>query len=127
MRIEDIAGAWRLREFRLTNAAGEQSRPWSDASGGLLCYTLDGFMSASMRSVTASKGTVRFMSYCGPFDLFDDHVVHHIEMSSDEVLVGTDQRRGVRLDGRTMTLTASPSLFGGEGTSADLLWQRVDA
>ncbi len=52
-------------------------------------------------------------------------MVHHIEISSDAELVGRDNVRYPALDGETLTLTARPSLFGGEGTEADIIWRRA--
>jgi hypothetical protein len=124
MRQEDLVGAWRLKEFRFYNADGHVSHPWEASSRGLLCYTHNGFMSASILYI-AKQRTAQFLSYCGPFEVQDDCVIHHIEMSSNDRLMGTDQVRRLAFDGETLTLSASPSLYGGEGTSADLLWQRA--
>ena len=33
------------------------------------------------------------MSYHGPFDLYEDRIVHHIEMSTDPGLIGRDNIR----------------------------------
>jgi Lipocalin-like domain len=124
MRQEDLVGAWRLKEFRFYNADGKVSHPWAAASRGLLCYTHNGFMSASILQIDKQRHA-QFLSYCGPFEFQDNCVIHHIKMSSNDRLVGTDQVRRLSFDGETLTLSASPSLYGGEGTSTDLLWHRA--
>ncbi len=122
---EDLIGAWRLHDFILIDGDGNRSRPWHPDSDGLLMYTANGFMSAAVASIMAEDGERSFVSYHGPFDVYDDRVVHHIEMSSNAALVGQDNVRTPDYDGETLTLTASPSMFGGEGTSANIVWRRA--
>ncbi len=122
---DDLIGAWRLHDFILIDSQGNRSRPWHADSDGLLMYTANGFMSAAVASIPAGGGETKFVSYHGPFDLYDDRVVHHIEMSSDAALVGNDNVRYPVLEGETLTLTASPSMFGGPGTSANIVWRRA--
>ena len=76
-------------------------------------------------AVPPGRSDATYSGYQGRFDLFDDRVVHHIEMSCDPTLVGTNQTRYMKYDGATLTLTSNPSLFAGEGTSGNLIWRRV--
>ncbi len=46
-------------------------------------------------------------------------------MSNDAGLIGRDNVRYPALDGETLTLTARPGLFGGEGTEAGIVWRRA--
>ena len=127
MKIDrsDLIGAWRLHDFILVDADGHRRRPFREDSTGLLFYTANGYMSVATMQINDETGEASFLSYHGPFDLYDDRVVHHIEMSSDAGLVGRDNVRYPALDGETLTLTARPSLFGGEGTEADIVWRRA--
>jgi hypothetical protein len=125
MDRDALIGAWRLHEFRLTDERGNVTRPWREGSTGLLMYTTDGYMSAMVASVDDPQEGPRHLAYCGPFDFEGDRVVHHIHLSSEADLVGRDQVRQVDYDGETLTLSSSPSLYGGAGTSAALLWRRV--
>ena len=127
MKIDrsDLIGAWRLHDYILVDADGHQRRPFREGSTGLLFYTANGYMSVATMQIEDETGEATFLSYHGPFDLYDDRVVHHIEMSNDAGLVGRDNVRYPALDGETLTLTARPSLFGGEGTEADIVWRRA--
>ncbi len=127
MKIDrnDLIGAWRLHDFVLMDADGTKRRPFRADSTGLIFYTANGFMSVATMQIGSETGEAKFLSYHGSFDLHDDRVVHHIEMSSDANLVGRDNVRYPALDGETLTLTARPSLFGGEGTEADIVWRRA--
>jgi hypothetical protein len=124
MRREDIVGAWQLEEFRLVDAAGKVTRPWGPASVGLLMYTGDGYMAASIRSEDATRG-VHFMGYSGPYELASDRVEHRVKVCSDPKLIGTTQVRRARLQDGKLVLSSMQSLYGGPGTSAELVWRRA--
>jgi hypothetical protein len=120
MTKNDLIGTWRFVEFRLINEAdGSVTRPWGDDHSGQIVYAPDGFMSVLLRR----NGSV--MAYCGPYDVEADAVVHRITISTDDKLIGTAQRRLVQLDGKRLTLTSEVSLFGGKGTQAKLVWERM--
>jgi hypothetical protein len=121
----ELIGAWRLHDYVLVDADGGESRPLREGSTGLLLYTANGYMSAATKLIDDRTGEAKFMSYHGPFDLYEDHVVHHIEMSSDDGLVGRDNVRYPALDGDTLTITARPGLLGGEGSEAHIVWRRA--
>jgi hypothetical protein len=123
MRRDDILGAWQLQDFRLIDAEGRVTRPWGKGSQGLILYTSDGYMSAAVK--TEDRNGTSFLNYCGPFELGEDRIVHHIRLSSDPKLVGTDQVRRPRLDGGNLILSSSPSLYGGPGTRAEIVWRRT--
>ena len=121
----DLIGAWRFHDFVLVGADGDRRRPFRDDSTGLLFYSANGYMSVAMVQINDETGEGSFLSYHGPFDLYEDRVVHQIEMSNDAKLVGRNNVRYPALDDETLTLTARPSLFGGEGTKADIIWRRA--
>ena len=125
IELNDLIGAWQLHDYVLVAADGGKRRPFRDDSTGLIFYTANGFMSVTTVQIDAETGAAPFLSYHGPFDLYEDRIVHHIEMSTDPGLVGRDNVRYPVLDGDTLTLTARPSLFGGEGTEADIVWRRA--
>lgn len=122
----EIVGSWRLIDCVRTGADGAVSHPWGKDAVGLLIYAADGHMSAAIDQPDGAGGR-RMLSYCGRLECEGAENVHRIEIASDPALVGTVQRRRVTLAGDTMTLTASPSIAFGPGTSADLVWRRADA
>ncbi len=120
-----LTGARRLHDYILVDADGNKRRPFRDGSTGLLIYTANGFMSVATMMIDDETGETALLSYHGPFDLYEDRVVHHIEISNDAALVGRDNVRYPALEGDILTLTARPSLFGGEGTEAAIVWRRA--
>ena len=120
MTKDDLVGTWRFVDFRLIkDADGSVTRPWGDDHGGQIVYSADGFMSVV---ISRTGGT---MAYCGPYTVEGDAVVHHIQLATDPKLIGTAQRRRVKIEGGRVTLTSEVSLFGGAGTHANLVWERA--
>ncbi len=120
---DDLAGTWRLAGYTLTDAEGNTSEPWGEAQGYIF-YAADGYMSCSVERPDG-KGGRDHLTYCGALECLDGKNIHHIHMSSDPRLRGTEQHRAVSLDGDRMTLTAEPSIAYGPGTKAEILWQRA--
>lgn len=123
MSDDRLIGTWKLADFRLTDADGNETHPWVDGADGCLIYSADGYMSAAIDFPDGSRS--RSMFYCGPYEALGDKNIHHIELSNDPKLVGTDQHRLVRFEDDALVLTASPSIAGGPGSTADIFWKRV--
>jgi hypothetical protein len=66
-----------------------------------------------------------FLSYCGRYDVGEDKVVHHIELSLFPNWVGADQERLMELRGNRLTLSTHPILIKGSEQTAHLIWERV--
>ncbi len=120
MEQEQLIGTWRLVDFSYTDASGNTSHQGADGKDGLIIYSADGYVAVATHRKDGS-----LLSYFGRFEVGRDQLVHHVEMSSDGALVGTAQHRAARLEGARLVLSASPTIIGGPGTSADLTWQRV--
>jgi hypothetical protein len=119
LTAKDLVGTWTFQSFSLVGRDGAVTKPWGDDHDGQIVYSPDGFMSVLIRR----PGGV--LAYCGPYAIEGDAVVHRIEIATDPKLVGTAQRRFVKLDGRRVTLTSEESLVGGPGTQANLVWERA--
>ena len=66
-----------------------------------------------------------YIAYCGTYELFDDHVVHHVEQSFFPNRVGTAQTRYYRLEGDRIELTTPPILIDGEEQVCRISWERA--
>ncbi len=126
--INRLVGGWRLVRWETTYDDG---RPPTHALGpdatGLIAYTPDGWMNASMARATRkplSSESARtapveerlaafdsFFSYGGRYRIEGDHVVHSVTISHNPNLVGTEQRRKMEFgaDG-TLTLSATDTV-----------------
>jgi|SRR5579872_3415895 hypothetical protein len=66
-----------------------------------------------------------FGAHAGTFRIEADCVIHHVEISSLQNWVGTDQVRRMKLDGNRLTLWPPSSVSGGEEQGYELIWERL--
>ncbi len=65
-------------------------------------------------------------AYAGTYSVETDKVIHHVDISWNQVWTGTDQVRRFEVNGNTLTLTtriADPA--GATHTHYELVWERV--
>ncbi|AWS41269.1 lipocalin-like domain-containing protein [Streptosporangium sp. 'caverna'] len=130
----DLVGAWKLVEWRIVSAAGRVSHPFGPDAVGLLCYTSDGHMSATVaragrvplpaetaRHASAeaqAEAFASFFSCAGRYELRNGHVAHDIEMALNPILVGT-QIRELNFDDDRLVLAAEEN-----GRWHTMIWVR---
>lgn len=113
-----LIGGWRLFDFRIVDEQGTVV-VHPEKSDGFLLYTEDGYVGGSMMS-----SSDHFMAYFGRYLVNDDRVIHQIKVSSDPALVGTEGTRLARMENEHLILVSKPSVIGGPGTSAEIIWRR---
>jgi hypothetical protein len=134
-----LLGTWKLKSCVVTTATGERSTPFGDNPTGYLSYSPDGRMqaigAANGRVVSAGPSpsvNVRIalydsmFAYAGTFSVTGDQVIHHVDISWNEVWTGTDQIRLFEVNGGILTLTTR-FMDPVQGTEAlyALVWERV--
>lgn len=134
-----LLGAWRLRRWEIVRADGERTEPFGADADGLLLYTADGWMSATImaadrdrlshanpRQAPAGERAAAFdgyFSYGGRWRLVDGRVHHEVHVALNPALTGTVQVRAARLTARTLQLSA----IEGEGRARRehrITWRR---
>jgi Lipocalin-like domain len=143
-----LLGSWHLRRWEITY--GDQrpaTLPFGADAVGLIVYSTDGWMSASIargqrpklsadsvRKAPAAEVLAAFESwfgYAGRYTLRlhgdKPQVVHHVTMALNENFVGTDQVRDIEFDGEgRLTLSASDTVPGSTvARHHRLRWQRA--
>ncbi len=148
-----LLGSWRLVRWEIAYSDSRpNAMPFGPGAVGLICYTADGYMSASIaragRPVLSSE-SVRsappaerlaafdsFFQYAGPYELRRGpelptgmQVVHHVVMALNPNFVHTDQVRNVEFDATgVLTLSASDTVPGSAVARYHrLVWQRPAA
>lgn len=117
--------------------------PFGENPIGRLVYTAGGFMSAQLasahrpafaspaftRATVDEKGAAydTFMAYCGRYEVFGDHVMHHVEMSLFPNWAGGDQKRFFELDGDSLVLRPPAYERHGVTYTDELRWERGGA
>jgi len=134
-----LLGTWRLKSHVVTTARGERSTPYGENPMGYLTYSADGRMHVigAARDRTVPAGSVQsdvervglydtMFAYAGTYSVEAGKVVHHVDISWNEVWTGTDQTRLFEVNGNTLILTmriADPT----SGTEAHytVVWEKV--
>jgi len=142
-RNDSIIGTWKLVSALIKPTRGGETRNlMGENSSGFLTYTGDGRMTAiiassgrpplSVADWTAAPAAERaeafatFFAYAGAYTFDGDKFTHHVEVSSLQNWVGTDQVRFAKLQGNRLTLSTPLVSAGGEQTVAELVWERLN-
>jgi hypothetical protein len=75
-------------------------------------------------TVEAAEAFNSFAAYAGSYTLDGDEVIHHVEASSAQNLVNTDQVRSVKLQGDVLTLRGDV-LVQGVMYRGEVIWERL--
>jgi len=129
IEADSLVGAWQLQRWETVYPDGTASEPFGPGAVGLLLYTADGWMSASImaanrarlssdnpRAAPAAERAAAFdayFSYGGRWSLDDGKLRHEVTVALNPAMVGTVQLREARLADRTLTLSAEEAVPGG--------------
>ena len=135
-----LIGTWKLKSYVTTTTTGERSTPFGEHPSGYISYSADGRMQAIgtadgrivPQDVALADGERAILhrtmfAYAGTYSIGPDKVIHHVDISWNQIWNGTDQVRFYRLTGDTLTITqprGRSEVDGREGQSV-LVWQKV--
>lgn len=136
-----LVGAWELVRWDIVYDGGTRTQPFGDSARGLLLYTPDGCMSATIMAARrqplstpnprSAPDTERaaafdgFFSYAGRFRVLAGEVRHEVLVALNPAQVGTLQTRHVRLVGRRLELTADEPLPDARSRRHVIEWRRA--
>jgi hypothetical protein len=144
--MHELIGTWRLVEWTFTVNESRPTHPWGGDPVGLLTYSADGRMSASLMSVGRPNAPTRtlsaapidiraaaaagYLSYTGSYTTEGDDVLHHIELSLMPNWVNGTERRHIEwlptAIGRDLVLSTPPTRTDGGRTAVNRLrWERI--
>jgi hypothetical protein len=137
-----LAGAWHLIDWQITEG-GRTTRPFGAGATGLILYTPDGHMSATIAAAgrrpfgtgnprTAAPGEqaaalASFFHYAGTYEVAPGpppRVTHRVTHALNPGFVGTEQVREIVLDGDRLILSATEALPGGASRHHRIDWRR---
>lgn len=125
-----LLGAWQLESWTIGYVGRDDvSHPFGEDPVGLLMYTDDDWMSASVarreRSRLPSDQPFRsieeaslaaayrdYFHYAGRFRVDGDDVIHYVTQSLNPNFVGSEQLRHIELDGSTLVLSGRDESAG---------------
>ncbi|WP_108875569.1 lipocalin-like domain-containing protein [Roseibium album] len=136
-----LVGTWSLIAWFNQDEDGRRVYPLGEDATGYISYSQDGFvfvhMMASNRTQYATNdpfgGTVQEdtaaiksqITYAGPYEYKQDHVIHRVTQASCPNWVGTEQIRQVEMSGDRLRLSAANALFQGQTVTAYVDWCRA--
>ena len=134
-----LLGTWKLKSYVATTAGGTRSTPYGDHPIGYLSYSDDGRMqtvgAANHRPTPAVPRPSdqdrlalydTMFAYAGTYSVEAGRVIHHVDVSWNEVWSGTAQVRFFDVSGDTLTLTTRTSdPATGTETQYAVVWERV--
>ena len=133
----NVVGTWKLVSSVTEElATGKKAPLLGEHPKGYLIYTPQGRMMGLVVHETRSPPKVdedrinlhKYMvSYSGRYTIEGDKVVHHVDISWDEALTGTDLVRFFKLEGDRLTITTAPAknvITGPETSAGVLVWER---
>jgi hypothetical protein len=68
-----------------------------------------------------------YQAYSGRYEVRDDKIIHHVEVSLFPNWVGREQERFYEFEGDRLCLSTEPLLYGKTRQTAHLEWERVSA
>ena len=141
---EELNGAWQLESWTIGYSDRDDfTYPYGEDPQGLLLYTDDGWMSASIsrkeRALLPQDVSFRklpdearaeafasYFHYAGRYRVVDGDVVHYVTQSLNPNFPGTEQLRHAELDGQTLVLSGKDQV--GEVTRFhSLVWHKLTA
>ncbi|BBH53866.1 MULTISPECIES: lipocalin-like domain-containing protein [Fluviispira] len=115
---ENIIGTWILKKFTFENETGSVNN-WDENAKGLLIYTRNGFMSASL----CGKNDSEF--YSGRYEINENTVIHKVENATDRKKLNNNLHRNIKLsdDKKTLFITAEEFC---PGKVSNLIWEKSE-
>lgn len=133
-----LIGAWQLESWSLVYVDGRPDEyPLGRDAVGLIMYTPDGYVSASL--MRAKRGRVapseasakvaaydESFAYAGRYALRDGTVFHTLDIATNPALIGVTSTRHIHLDGDRLTLSG-PDFHAGTARTQRIVWRRAPA
>ena len=137
---QQLIGGWSLRRWEIVHADGTRTEPFGPDAAGLILYTADGWMSATImaagrrnlsrtnpRLAPAAERAAAFngyFTYAGRWRVVGNSVHHEVAVALNPAMVGTVQVRAARVTAQTLTLSAVERVAGGERRHR-IVWHRA--
>ena len=138
--VGTFVGTWGLIDYRLIRADGAVRKPWGEHVAGLLIYSPEGFMSATLMAAVRRKvahpetpastadmshRSARCIAYAGRFTADAETIIHHVEVSLFSRWVGLPQVRYYDVTADRLVLKTPPIPRLGKHLVGQLTWERL--
>ena len=137
---ERFIGTWKLVSYE--NRSGNQvTYPLGENPVGYIMYNAEGYMAVAIMAANRRRfsstdimaatteeivsACSTYSTYCGKYDVTEDKVIHHVELSLYPNWIGEDQVRFYKFEGDKLILSTPPMIFSGKQQSGYLIWQKM--
>ena len=137
-----FVGTWKLISFERRSEDGQVSYPLGQHPVGYLIYSNDGYMSAVLMTANRPKWATAgnlmdatpeekiaaaetCFSYCGPYEVHENKVIHHVKAGLIPNWLGSKQERFFEFEGNRITLSPPPQIIAGARYTNRLVWERA--
>jgi hypothetical protein len=127
----NIVGTWKLVGVIARDSDGKElPKPFGPKGMGIITLNADGRMMVVLCDGRPAlpEGTVReYGSYRGNYTFDGQTLVTRVDASSNAKLIGGDQERKVRFEGKRIVLIPPPVLINGVTQLGELYWERISS
>jgi hypothetical protein len=139
MHKDQIIGTWRLITWENRDRSGKVTHPLGDDAVGYISYSDDGHVfvhiMTSNRKSFSTDGLfdvtpadcmavhTSHISYCGPYEISGDTIIHRVEVCSYPNWIGSEQKRRARFKDGRLILSAKGLKVGPDRVDAHLEWE----
>ncbi len=122
-----LIGTWKLVGGRATDGEGNAlPPPYGGNFVGVVTFDPGGRMVAAICQSEVAEGDTReYSAYCGRYTFDGTTLVTRVDATVDPARMGTDQVRGVTMEGDRMTLRPPPRPWRGKMQHRELVWERI--
>ena len=139
---DELKGTWQLESWTIGYSDRDDfTYPYGEDPKGLLMYTDDGWMSASIcrkeRALLPDNVSFRklpdeikaaafssYFHYAGRYRVGEGDVIHYVTQSLNPNFPGTEQLRHAELDGQTLVLSGKDQV-GDVARFHSLVWHKL--
>jgi hypothetical protein len=136
-----LIGTWKLKSFETRTSDGSVFYPWGRETVGYVICSPEGYVSVAVMGADRKRfssqdmkgGSLEerasavdsYISYSGPCEIEKDRFRVEVEISLFPNWVGGYQERYYRIDGKTLSVSSTPTLVDGKEMVAYLVFERV--
>ncbi|MGE0257616.1 MAG: lipocalin-like domain-containing protein [Alphaproteobacteria bacterium] len=128
--MQSLVGFWRLIEGYALDPSGERlPSPLGPRPAGVAEFSSERLVAVAVDARVALPPTVDsrvLIAYSGTYRFDGDEFITSVDAASDPALIGTEQRRRVKLDGMRMIVSPVNEVLASHPGSLEFIWERVD-
>ena len=137
----EITGTWKLKSFESRSKDGDVFYPFGENPKGFLMYSKSGYMSGMISRADRSNLSVKneismdesekasisegFIGYSGKYEILDNKIIHHVEMSFIPNWIGKPLDRFYSFENDDLVLKTPPEVFNNKKFVHCIIWEKL--